>query len=58
MTKIYVNDKEVEIERLRNKMSELRKDLALSRGEARLKYRRQRRKDQKRAAKAKRKAGE
>ena len=53
-----VNDKEAEIERLRNKMSELRKDLALSRGEARLKYRRQRRKDQKRAAKAKRKAGE
>ena len=53
-----INDKESEIERLRTKMSELRKDLATSRGEARLKYRRQRRKDQKRAAKAKRKAGE
>ena len=53
-----INEKESEIERLRTKMSELRKDLATSRGEARLKYRRQRRKDQKRAAKAKRKAGE
>jgi hypothetical protein len=51
-------DKDQEIERLRGKMSEVRKDLATSRGEARRKYRRQRRKDQKRAARAKRKTGE